>query len=306
MMTDSGGKPPPRRFVPAVRTWVIKMTFALRISTLALALVVGGPVLAADLYVEPPEAPPVEPAPAYSGWYIRGDIGYVFKSNNQGNWDFYNQFPGVQGIDDTYRYDRLNFKGAASFGGGVGYRFNDYLRTDATLDFFHAKISGGTACPLMIRVDPDHGGPFNSDCHYDNNASANVWAPMVNAYVDLPSMGAITPYLGLGIGAAYVDYGTLNVQEKCSDCASPTYVPYAATNEGLSSWRLAGSAMAGLSYRLSDSFLLDAGYKYTKVGSGKAFAYDAADQAFGAKGAQVRDNGFNFHSLRLGVRYELN
>jgi opacity protein-like surface antigen len=279
------------------------MTFALRMSTLALALVVGGPVFAADLYVESPEAPP--PAPAYSGWYIRGDIGYVFKSRNQGNWDFYNQFPGVQGIDDTFRYDHLDFKGAASFGGGVGYRFNDYLRADATLDFFHSKISGGTACPSYIRNDAAHGFLPFSDCHYDNNASANVWAPMVNAYVDLPSMGAITPYVGLGIGAAYVDYGTLNVQEVCKDCPAG-FTPYTATNEGLSSWRFAGSAMAGLSYRLSDNFLLDAGYKYTRVGSGKAFAYDAADQAFGAKGAQIRDNGFDFHALRLGVRYEIN
>jgi opacity protein-like surface antigen len=281
------------------------MTFALRMTTLALALVVGGPVFAADLYVEPPEAPPVEPAPAYSGWYIRGDVGYVFKSRNQGNWDFYNQFPGVEGIDDTYRYDHLDFKGAASFGGGVGYRFNDYLRADATLDFFHAKISGGTECPFMIKTDPQHALPFGSDCHYDNGASADVWAPMVNAYVDLPGMGAITPYVGVGVGAAFVDYGKLSLQEVCGDCPAG-YTPYAATHEGLSEWRLAGSAMAGLSYRLSDHFLLDAGYKYTRVASGKAFAYDAADKSFGAKGAQIRDNGFDFHALRVGVRYELN
>lgn len=264
-------------------------------------------MFAADLYVE--EAPvvaPAEPAPAYSGWYIRGDLGYVFKSRNQGEWDFYNILPGVTGYDDTYRYDHLNFGAAASFGGGVGYRFNDYLRADATLDFFRTTMRGGTACPLMIRTDADHGGPFNSDCHYDENATADIWAPMVNAYVDLPSMGAITPYLGLGIGAAFVDYGTLKGKEVCSDCTSPTYVPYNSTQEGLSSWRLAGSAMAGFSYRLSDNFLLDTGYKYTRVGKGKAFAYDAMDKGAGAKGAQVRDHGFDFHSLRVGVRYELN
>lgn len=281
------------------------MTLALRMTTLALALVVGGPVFAADIYVEPPEAPRVEPAPAYSGWYIRGDLGYVFKSRNHGNWDFYNQFPGVEGIDDTFRYDRHNFKGAASFGGGVGYRFNDYLRTDATLDFFHAKVSGGTVCPSYIRNDANHGFMPFSDCRYDNNASANVWAPMVNAYVDLPSMGAVTPYVGLGVGAAFVDYGQLSVQEVCGDCPAG-FVPFSATNEGLSSWRFAGSVMAGLSYRLSDSFLLDAGYKFTHIGKGDAFAYDAADQAFGATGTQIRDDGLNFHALRLGVRYELN
>jgi len=296
-----------RHGVPfASYVWMTNMTFALRLTTMAFALALAGPVLAADLYVEPaPEVVPAAPAPAYSGWYIRGDVGYVFKSRNQGSWDFYNQFPGVQGIDDTYRYDHLDFGAAASFGGGVGYRFNDYMRADATLDYFHAKISGGTACPLIIRTDPQHLLPMGSDCHYDNTASADVWAPMVNAYVDLPGLGAVTPYLGLGIGAAFVDYDTLHVQEVCPGCPAG-YTPYAATNEGLSSWRLAGSAMAGLTYRLSDNFLLDTGYKYTRIGGGKAFAYDAADQAFGATGAQVRDNGFDFHSLRVGVRYELN
>ncbi|HEY4193066.1 MAG TPA: outer membrane beta-barrel protein [Mesorhizobium sp.] len=281
------------------------MAFAPRTTMLAIAMLAGGPAFAADLYVE--EAPEATPAPvvAVSGWYLRGDIGYVFKSKSQGNWDFYNQFPGVQGIDDTLRYDHLNLGASASFGGGVGYRFNDYLRTDATLDFFHAKVSGGTACPSYVRNDAAHGFLPFSDCHYDNNASANVWAPMVNAYVDLPSMGAITPYLGLGIGAAFVDYGKLNVQEVCGDCPAG-FSPYSATNEGLSSWRLAGSAMAGLSYRVSDHFLLDAGYKYTRVGSGKAFAYDAHDAAHGATGTQIRDNGFNFHALRVGVRYEVN
>ncbi|MHA6644344.1 outer membrane protein [Mesorhizobium sp. A623] len=280
------------------------MTFATRMTTLAVALVMSAPVLAADLYVEEAPPPVVQPAP-YSGWYIRGDVGYVFKSRNEGDWDFYNQFPGVEGIDGTFRYDHLDFGGAASLGGGVGYRFNDYLRADATLDFFHAKISGGTDCPYMIKTDPQHALPMGADCHYENQASANVWAPMLNAYVDLPAWGAITPYVGLGIGAAFVDYGKLSVQEVCALC-QPGYTPYTATNEGLSSWRLAGSAMAGLSYRLSDHFLLDAGYKYTRVGSGKAFAYDAADKAFGAKGEQIRDNGFDFHALRLGVRYELN
>jgi opacity protein-like surface antigen len=282
------------------------MAFARRLTTLTFALVMSTPVLAADLYVEEaPEVAQAEPAPAYSGWYIRGDVGYVFKSRNQGNWDFYNQFPGVQGIDDTYRYDHLDFGNAASFGGGVGYRFNDYLRADATLDFFHAKISGGTECPFMIKTDPQHALPMGADCHYENQASADVWAPMVNAYVDLPGLGPITPYVGLGIGAAFVDYGKLSLQEVCGAC-QPGYTPYTATNEGLSEWRFAGAAMAGVSYRLADHLLLDAGYKYTRVASGKAFAYDAKDKAYGATGAQIRDNGFDFHALRVGVRYELN
>ena len=62
--------------------------------------------------------------------------------------------------------------------------------------------------------------------------------------------------------------------------------------------------MAGASFDLTQQLKLDAGYRYTRISEGDAFGYDAADIAFGARGVQGRDNGFDVHTVRAGLRYE--
>jgi opacity protein-like surface antigen len=256
---------------------------------------------AADIFVPPP-VEYVETAPDYSGWYIRGDVGYQFESKTDGDYAFYNIFPGVEGIDDYYRYDKLTLEDGATFGLGAGYRFNEIFRADATVDFFRADVSGRTNCPLMIRTDPAHNiGPFG-ECYYEDSTEADVWTIMANAYVDLPQFGLVTPYIGAGIGTAYVSYDTNNAQEVCPPC-DPSYVRYSGTNEGADDWRFASSLMAGASIDLTQQLALDVGYRFTKIWEGDAWGYDAQDTEFGATGIQTRDNGFDVHAVRAGLRY---
>lgn len=267
-----------------------------------------GSVKAADVIEEPAPAPaPVYEQPlSTAGWYLRADVGYVFKSHNSGDWDFYNQFPGVEGIDDTHHYDKIDIGENASFDIGVGYRFNEFLRGDATLDYFRTDVSGGTECPFQIKNDALHGqsGP-SLDCHYDIASEADVYTTMANAYIDLPFFGtSVVPYLGAGIGAAYVDYDDLKLEEKCPACNEPNYAAFKSTNEGNESWRFASALMAGATVDLTGSLKLDAGYKYTRIEDGDAFDYDAADKSFGANGTQIRDHGFDIHTVRAGLRYE--
>ncbi len=271
---------------------------------LAMGLVAMiAPAQAADL--APPTYVEYPVVQATSGWYLRGDVGYSKSQEAEGEWDFWNQFVGVRGIDDTYRFDSLKLRDTASVGVGVGYQINDHVRTDATLDFFRTKVAGKTECPLMIKSDPQHALPFPSDCHYDDSSTANVWTAMANAYVDLESVGGFRPYLGAGVGAAFVEYGTLTGQEVCPRCPA-AYVPYSGQQEGISSLRMATALMVGTTYDLTDRLKLDAGYRFMHIFGGDAFKYDAADQATGATGAQVRDHGFNIHQIRAGLRYALN
>ena len=96
--------------------------------------------LAADAYT---------PAPVVtaSGFYIRGDAGW--------SW-----------------LDTKNDSGSvAVLGGGVGYRFNDHLRTDARVDY--AGI-----------------GDSNHD----------FGSVLGNFYFDIPTQTIVTPYVGAGIG----------------------------------------------------------------------------------------------------------
>ncbi|WP_101417026.1 outer membrane protein [Brucella melitensis] len=260
---------------------------------------------AADLIVQKPVFEPL-PQPALAGWYLRGDIGYNFKSKTGGKWDFWNQFEEpYRGVDDTFNYDDFSLKGGASYGVGVGYRFNDMLRTDLTLDYFRASINGRTNCPSYVKSS--HGlNPVEDNCHYEDNSKASVWTAMANAYVDLPRVGPLTPYLGAGIGAAYVKYDTWKTSEICPTCTLQS------DKDGFDSWRFAMALMAGVSYDLTDQLKLDLGYRYLRVNGGNAYGYDEQNrqvinqygQGAGADGPQAKDNGFNIHTVRAGLRYE--
>lgn len=266
----------------------------------ACDLIIGTSALqAADLYVPPPEEVPI----VTTGWYLRGDVGYNFSSSSSGEWDFWNQFPPpVRGVDDTLNYDKFSLKDGAAFGIGVGYRIDPTWRVDATVDYFAADIDGKTPCPSYVKAS--HGlNPVEDNCNYEDSSSADIWTVMANAYVDLAHYGAFQPYIGAGIGAANVNYDTWNTREVCEGCT------YTSDKEGLNSWRFAMALMAGVSYDMTEQLKLDVGYRYTHITGGDAYGFDAADRAPlggapGASGTQAKDDGFDLHTVRAGLRYE--
>jgi opacity protein-like surface antigen len=113
---------------------------------LGLGLLAGtvAPALAADYS---PEAPV-----SSSSFYIRGDAGWSWLSTDED--------------DDS----------ALVLGGGVGYQFNDNLRTDLRADW--AGMGG------------------------DDNSFTTV---LGNVYFDIPTETILTPYVGAGIGYGWVD-----------------------------------------------------------------------------------------------------
>jgi opacity protein-like surface antigen len=112
---------------------------------LGLVVCAAAPAFAADAYA--PEAPVTA-----SGWYIRGDAG----------WSWLN-------TDDE---DDSGFV----LGGGVGYQFNDNLRTDLRGDW--AGIGS------------------------DDTSFTTV---LGNVYFDIPTDTIITPYLGAGVGYGWAE-----------------------------------------------------------------------------------------------------
>lgn len=94
---------------------------------------------------------------ANMGWYLRGDIGWSFLE-----WD--------GGRDDD----------ALAVGGGVGYRFNDFLRTDVRVDW---------------------AGDYNIGSHVDGS----ITTVLGNAYLDWTNDSAFTPYVGAGAGYGWAD-----------------------------------------------------------------------------------------------------
>jgi opacity protein-like surface antigen len=244
----------------------------------ALFAGVAGPVFAADLY-EPPveQAPPqvVYEQPAdVGGWYIRGDVDYHWSEFRGADYIRYGD-PGNPGT-----FDFGNLKGALSAGVGVGYQVNKHFRTDLTADWMgKSDFNGQTSGECTT------GGLH--DCSSVDTSSYSAWLLLANAYVDIGTWHGVTPYVGAGIGGAWVKWDTLH---NTDDDGS-------FEHEGGKGWRFAYALMAGASYCMTDRVKLDVGYRYSHINGGKMF-----DFASGV--GPGWDNGINVHEVRGGLRYQ--
>lgn len=275
------------------------------LSAILLASAAIAPAAAADL-TEPPvyEAPPVviPETVETGGWYIRGDIDYAAMQ--------------LRGVDyhttgSLTAFTTARSSGLYSIGGGIGYQISKHLRADLTGDYeFGGRFTGSTT------GDCTNGAtPLPGSCTSVDTATYTVFDLMANAYADLGNYHGFTPYIGAGIGGAYVNWGTLTNTATCTS-ADPVNSPcnttlpgytgttaggtYTETHQGEAGFRFAWALMAGASYDLSKNLKLDVGYRFKRIEGGKMFKYTTA-----ANGTQGYDRGFNMHTVKVGLRYKL-
>lgn len=229
---------------------------------------------AAD-YVEPrAEMPPevvYEEVP-YGNWYIRGDMNYHWSKLRGTEYITYGCCVPDPGTDD---FDETSLKGSLSLGGGVGYRITPYLRTDFTADYWFKSDFRGTSSGTCGGVP----------CTSSDESSYEALLLMANAYADLGTYYGITPYVGAGVGGAYLMWDDLEND-----------IGFVTTHEGADNWRFAWSLMAGASYCLTNDIDLDLGYRFTQISGGRMF-----EQAGGV--GPGFDDGLNVHEVRAGLRY---
>jgi opacity protein-like surface antigen len=268
--------------------------FTKRALLAALLAGVGTQALAADL-AEPPviEAPPAveyQPAPAFGGWYIRGDVDYHWNDFRDADYytyrTEYDDDGNVIGIDGR-KDGRLkgDLDESWSVGAGVGYQISDHLRTDVTLDYLDdADFNGHTK-----GYCEDEDGTYK--CSSNDSSSFDAWLLLANAYAELGTYHGFTPYIGAGIGGAYVRWDDLHNSIDYRDGHNET-----VRHEGNDDWRFAWALMAGTSYCLTGNLEADLGYRFARVEDGEMFGFK-----YGA--GPGHDDGVNVHEVKAGVRY---
>ena len=254
-------------------------------------------VYAADydppIFVE--EADEYVPVEVGSGWYLRGDVGYIFDSGIDGV--DYTAFDGVDDVSASFASASIDTDFA--WGGGFGYRFTDYFRADATVDGFRADFDGSTSSDFPCLDDPAPG----TTCRSENSSEFSAVSVMANGYVDLGTYVGFTPYVGAGAGMSYVSWHDLNDTTYCVDgavlCADGDAVG-GSSHPGENGWRFTYALMAGVAYDISKNFKVDVGYKYRSIDGGDMFGWDS-DETFG----DGSHGNIDTHEVRLGLRYEL-
>ncbi len=190
----------------------MKKIYAVSVLGLILAPAQG---LAADLdSYSLSGAPAPQVVQIGQGWYIRGDIGasldqtpsLTFNANSL-------SAPPPAAVAPTYgaAAGKTDFVG----GLGVGYRFTDYFRADATIDYRtgmgFASGTGGIVCPYQAvslyttnaaGVTTPIGYLYNPNetCNAAFQLTQRNYTGLANGYFDLPGYWGITPYVGAGLG----------------------------------------------------------------------------------------------------------
>lgn len=256
-----------------------------------------------------------------TGWYLRGDVAAA--NEKRPKLDAALAFPSAGDSQKNWSTTL-----------GVGYQYNNWLRTDLTLDYRHTvKASGNAAnvvCPYTARTLTDPSTTINVGVLYDTSntctprqeASLAAYDVMLNGYFDLGMWSGVTPYVGAGLGVASIltkssvnyfktsdntpyaaDLSISGTPAIWKDASGTTISPnpniaFAKQNWDKSgrshNWNFAWALMAGVGYDLTRHAKLDLGYRYVNLGT-----FTATSLTTGIKTTST----VSAHEIRAGIRY---
>jgi opacity protein-like surface antigen len=182
-----------------------------------------------------------------SGWYLRGDVG--FRLDNVGS-----------ATDAGTAVDNNKMDNVFLGGLGAGYKAK-WFRVDITGDYAMRGQYTGTSNGADI------------------SAKIDSYTVLLNGYIDLGTWAGFTPYVGAGIGGAYLSVSSFGN-------------PAAFTNR---EWNTAYAGMAGVNYSLAHNVLLDLGYRHIWLGN----ATDGPDAT------PLMVKRITGDEVRIGIRYLL-
>lgn len=192
---------------------------------------------------------------AGSGFYLRGDTGYSWSRNAGFRQDYvpnnllecflYTNYPPAGPADCMDVLD--NAGNSAIVGGGIGYRFNQNLRTDITYSYRGwYKLNEADLAGTMYTAD----------------ITSSIF--MLNGYYDIHLDGTnpyygempIVPFFGAGVGYAHNKLGNIGWDDGVGRGVIP-----GGTWNGFA-WQL----MAGLTIPFMNGWYAELGYRYLDAG----------------------------------------
>ncbi|MDB5593350.1 MAG: porin [Hyphomicrobiales bacterium] len=235
----------------------------------ALALVAGASAAsAADMLMPLPAAPRMAPAPApeFSGWYLRGDVGVGVDST--ASWSMTpNRMlgNGTTYVPTAYTQSSAHVSSPVFIGFGAGYQVNNWFRVDGTVEYRGASRFSSNS--ELVFQDQTTTPVTSTSLRTFNRGDLSSWVGLVNGYVDLGTWAGITPYVGAGVGVArnkvsgMIDQGSYaTTGATTANGSSGGY--YGEGTKTNFAWAL----MAGLGYDVSSRLKLEIGYRYLDTG----------------------------------------
>jgi opacity protein-like surface antigen len=234
--------------------------------------------------------PPVVVPQPLGGWYLRGDVGVgiqKFSSFDHAQTNSAFVWPS------SWAIVQQDIQDTSTFGGGVGYEFNNWFRADVTAEYRTKAMWKATGSYTNFCA----GGGTCFDVTEGNLSSTVV---MANAYVDLGTWWCLTPYIGAGLGGAY--NRITGVQDMGLNSDGTT--GFGFTMNDASQWNLAWNAQAGLTYNVTNNFKVDLNVRYLHVGSPETSEVFCQNTA-ACPGAYYTLTNTSSWDFRVGLRWLL-
>ena len=210
-----------------------------------------------------------------TGWYLRGDVGYV---------DYVKPKDGRDSIINA-DFDKTKLDDTWSAGAGFGYKFLNWFRADVTVDHrFPSNFEGKTSLTGYASDSRRDWGKLDST------------TGLVNAYLDLGSWSNVTPYVGAGVGVAMNHLQDYRTRVTCLTIAcGPLGDRPLVQVHPRRTYELAWALMGGVAVDVGGGFQVDVGYRYVNLGEASV-RFDGADTS-------TRSKDLDAHEVRLGLRY---
>lgn len=197
-------------------------------------------------------------------------------------------FGCVNGDDGRPLGARGSFDSTVVLDTALGYRFLPWLRAEALLSW---------------RPSMDFKGQSNfigAGDHQPVWGSVSSLAGFGVAYVDLPPIGSVQPFLGAGVGAAHNQMGAMRYSFPALPANASTTTPDGSRTN------LAYLLTAGLSVPIGDRLNLDFAYRYTDLGQVQTNGGEAT--VVRARGTRRIDIGgthadLQSHGAMISLRY---
>jgi opacity protein-like surface antigen len=215
----------------------------------------------------------------FGGWYLRGDVGM----SNQKVGSLFNVLYNSPGTSVTTVDPGFDSAGIAGL--GIGYQINPWLRGDITAEW------RGKANFHGLDIVYFNGAPVGTD---EYHASKSEFLTLLNLYADLGTWWCITPFVGVGVGwshntiSSFQDINTVN-----------NGVAFGAE---ASKWALAYAVHAGLAYKVTNNFTVEASYRWVHLGdaaSGDLITFNGINNVFNP----MEFRNLTSNDFRLGVRW---
>jgi len=257
------------------------------VATAALALGVNA-ASAADLYTPPPAEVAIAPAPAaVGGWYVGIHGGAAFPLAMKTSVDAAWEDTDVGDAGGFFGNGKTHFDTGWLVGGTVGYEMGNGLRGELEVTYLNAgnkKVKGLTGF-----YDDGQDVVF-TDGSLKAGGNLDATFVLANLWYDFNDTGTFKPYVGGGLGVAFVDQNLKAGGFKLIDDSSTNF---------------AFQAGAGVKWAMSDALDLDLGYRFKGALDAKlkdTRAWTDGTVA-GASFARSKDDLF-VHTVQVGLTYK--